>query len=236
MIGTRARMRTLLLWAATASATVVLLGAGWGHRALNERISRALGEVFHPGQPLASLPAQLGDWKGETTPLDSRARQVWSVDDDYVNRAYISRRSRAVVGLYVGYVGRPRTSLAHRPDVCYAAHGWQKVSQREIPVTAPGGRVIPCVLYEFRQPDGFGSPVRVLATYLVGGRYSADPGAVRRYHSRSPNLFGERPTYLARVQVSLVSSGDEAADIASLSEFTSLVVRPIADLMPYWKG
>lgn len=231
----QARASTASVWLATTLAAMVLLGTGWGHRVLVTRIDRALQQMVQPVQPLASLPLRLSGWLGWDEPLDERVRQAAHFDDEYVNRAYFNPRVGASVGVFIGFVGRPRSHLGHRPDVCYAAHGWEQGWQKSVPVTTPAGSSIPCILHKFRPPDGFGRPRLVLATYMVNGRFTHDPAAFRQYNARSPNLLRGRPAYLTRIHVSLVALGNQAADTAVLKEFMALVAEPTAKMMPYWE-
>ena len=227
--------RTVSAWLAATLAAAVLLGTGWGHRVLIARIDHALQQIVQPVQPLASLPLQLGGWLGRDEPLDERVRQAAHFDDQYVNRVYFNPRVGASVGVFIGFVGRPRSRLGHRPDVCYAAHGWEQEWQKSVPVTTPAGSSVPSILHKFRPPDAFGRPKLVLATYMVNGRFVYDPAAFRQYNARSPNLLGGRPAYLTRIHVSLVASGNQAADTAVLKEFVALVAEPTANMMPYWE-
>ena len=217
-----------------AVAVAILALAGWGHRVLVAAIDRSLGQVLQPVQPLSSLPFELGDWRGRDVALDERIHRAANFDDDYINRSYVDPRSRATVSVYVGYVGRARALLGHRPDICYAAHGWSEVSQQKILVRAAEATEVPCVLYEFQQSGGDGSRMLVLATYMTNGRYVSDPAEFRSWNARNPGLLGERPAYLARVQLAALSTPDRAADLAALQDLMSAAATPVRALLPYW--
>jgi EpsI family protein len=219
---------------ALVGAVVVLAAAGWGHRALVARIDASLSQSAALRQPLASLPLQLGDWFGRDVPLDPQVLQAANFDDQYVSRSYASGTSNAAVEVFVGYVGRPRSRLGHRPDVCYAAHGWDQVSQESIRIAAPGGQAVPAILYEFRHPDGFGRRMLVLATNIINGRYVRDPDEFGHYDTRGPNLLGGRPAYVARVQVATPITADRQVAFAALGDLAGRIVEPTAALMPYW--
>ena len=198
-------------------------------------MDRALGQVIELRQPLDSLPLDLGDWHGRGVSLDGRVMRAKHFDDAHINRLYYSPSLDTSVEVFVGYVGRPRASAGHRPDICYAAHGWDQTSRENVSLTTLGGRWIPSVLYAFRSPDGFGSPMLVLSTYMVNGRYVQDPDQLDQWNTRNSGLLGERPAYLARIQVSISSSGDPAADLDALRAFTALIAEPVAQVMPYWE-
>jgi len=211
----------------------ILLGAGFGHRLLEKRIALALAQPLAIAQPLATLPMQIGEWQGRGVPLDANVRRI-AAEDDYINRRYSRARPPGrSVGLYVGYVGRPRSRLGHRPDLCYPAPGRQRLAEEKLMVKTQTGREVPGILYEFRSSQVGGPRELVLATYLINGEYRDDPAAVGGYNSRDANLFGRQSPYLGRVQVSLTASGDRSADLAVLTDFASTVAEPIASLMPY---
>jgi hypothetical protein len=73
----------------------------------------------------------------------------------------------------------------------------------------------------------------VLATDLVNGRYTPDPGGFQEYATRS--VFGRRAAYITRIQVT-VTGGAAAADDAVLRAFMALVAEPVAARMPYWES
>lgn len=230
------RRAGLSLSVAASLAALVLFGAGWGHRALLARINQALGTMVRPAQPLASLPLELGAWRGRDVPLDRRVEGAANFDDDFLNRVYLRRADGAQVAAFIGYVGRPRAQLGHRPDVCYAAHGWDEVGQERVEIPLAGGETIPGIVYEFRRPNRTGWPMRVLATYVINGRYVKDPDEFARWNTRNPGLLGERPAYLARIQLVLQGTSDAEADLRLLGEFMPLIARPTLALMPYWES
>jgi hypothetical protein len=222
-------------WLQAALAVVVLATTGWGHRIFVERIEAALGEMVQPTRPLSSLPEELGGWSGNAVALDPRVFDAVTFDDEYVNRVYVDQRTGRTLSLFVGYVGRPRAVMGHRPDVCFAAHGWEQTNEELLQIETWDGRPVPSILYEFRKPKDLSRRMLVLATYMINGAYSQDPDAFRDFNARSANLLGERPAYLARVQVALVAGADRRADLQLLEEFTALVADATARIMPYWE-
>jgi hypothetical protein len=234
-----ARAKTGGVWspvlvAATLAGLAVLLGAGWGHRVLVGEIDRSIREVVEPRQPLAEFPLVLGAWDGREIELDPRVLRAANFDDLFINRSYFSRAHDRVLSVFLGYVGRPRAHMGHRPDRCYAAHGYEQVGEERITVQSADGREVPAVLYEFRDPRGGADAMLVLATYMINGQYTQEAAAFRRYNTGAAGLLGERPAYLARLQVGVGASGDRAADLAALQDFVALAAEHVAALMPYW--
>jgi hypothetical protein len=215
-----------------AASLVVLIGGGLGHRLLAKRIGLALNQSLPLVRPLATLPLSLSDWQGRDVPLDSEVQRV-AAEDDFIDRQYRCDRLGRTVGLYVGYVGRPRSRLGHRPDICYPVSGWDKIEETRWQVPTHGSNGIPSILYGFRAPDVGGPRDLVLATYLTNGQYRDDPSSLGGYNSRQANPFGRGSAYLARIQIRMSATGDRDADLAALSDFASLLMEPVASLMPH---
>ncbi len=228
------RRRTSVFSVAAAAAGVVLLASGQGHRMLSERIASAARHATELAAPLETLPLQLGTWQGVDMPLDADVLRIPGFEEEHINRRYAHHLSQRSVDVFVGYTGRPRTRLGHRPDVCYAAHGWERVSERRMQVPVAVGRTMPGILYEFRPPGLSGSNRLVLAAFLANGTYQDDPESYNRRVVRNPGLSRTRPRYTARVQIALTATGDILADTAVLSGFASGVMELIESRMPYW--
>lgn len=223
-------VRSLL---AAGAAAAILLGAGWGQRVLDARVETALQRVAPLQQPLASLPLEIGGWRGVDVPLDEGAQEAAHFDDQFVNRVY-SGPAGGPVGVFVGYVGRARARLGHRPDVCYTGVGWERQGQEAVRIEA-AGRTAPATFYEFRAVNDPAARLCVLATYVINGRFVEDPTDFQRYNARGANLLGERPAYLARVQATALGTHDRGADVALLQTFIAALAEPLAELLPYWE-
>ena len=212
-------------------AFVVLVGSGAGYRHLATTIASTVGQAVPLPQPLAAFPMQVGQWRGEDVPVDENVRRI-AGDDDYINRRYSSDRAHRSVKLYVGYIGRPRQWLSHRPEVCYSSQGWTQVGREECVVPTKNGEEVPALLYEFRSPEVAGPRELVLATYLINGEYRTDPAEGGGYTARSVGLFRQQAAYITRVQISVMASGQQGEDRKTLRNFTAQVMQPLAALMP----
>jgi EpsI family protein len=217
------------------AAGVLLLAGGFSYRALAAYVGAALANYIRLDPPLSTLPLAIGEWEGRDIAFDPAVLRVASFDDEYVNRVYAHRARGVSVSVFVGYVGRPRTTFGHRPEVCYAAHGWNEVRQSVLTLDATNGQSLPAVWYQFEHPTRITAPLQVLATYLINGRYFQHPHEFQRWHVRNPGLLGERPGYLTRIQVTLPASADRAADLELLADLLTLVAEPVTGLMPYWE-
>lgn len=221
-------------WKLVGTAAAVLVAAGWGHRALLARVDSALNQVVGPSRPLATLPLVVGEWVGRDVEVDPRVLKAPHFDDQFVNRTYVSARASKQVEMFVGYVGRPRARLGHRPDICQVAHGLSEVHRTPLDVMAPGGHSVPATLYEFEKPEEPTPRTLVLATYIVNGHYVSDPTEPDRWNARSPLLFGERAAYLMRIQLSISCSADRAADVSALQQLMAGLATSAAAIVPYW--
>lgn len=221
-------------WIPTAIASLVLLAGGWLHRDLHARVEQALGRVATLREPLDALPVEIGEWRSEDVPLDPRVLEVAHFDDAWVSRIYRRPRDGAAVTLFIGYVGRARARLGHRPDVCMVAHGWEQRLARAVHVPTAAGDA-PATLMEFSPPRDFGNPMTVMAAYLVNGRYLKSESALKGWNSRAPDLSGSSAaSYICRTQAAVTGTGDLQQDQATLSELLGQVLPKVAGMMPYW--
>ncbi len=210
---------------------IVLVVSGLGHRYLLGQINLAMDRVITPVEPMASIPLSLGPWEGRDLPLEERIQRI-SGDDDFVNRIYTHRETGEVVSLYIGYIGKPRSWLGHRPDVCYRAFGFEERGQRPMQVTLENGRFVPAILYEFAQPRAGARRQVVMGTYLRNGRFLRAGDNLEQMTSRRPNLFSQQVTYLARIQVGIAASGELNADETVLTDFVRRVIPEVVQRMP----
>lgn len=218
---------------AVACATCILLTFGLAHRRLNAMIGRAVGEVTPLTRPLASLPMHFGRWRGSDRPLDPNVLRTANFDDEYLNREYERAPDGVRVSVFVGYVGRPRSKLGHRPDICFATHGWNKTFEEPLRLRLASGRSVMGVLYAFRSPGLDSSRALVLSTYVVNGRFTASVDDLNSYNSRNPGLFGERPAYVTRLQIGITPTRDRSADVAALVDLASQAADSLTGILPY---
>ena len=85
--------------------------------------------------PLASLPHELGAWRGVDVPLESSVESMLRADFN-LQRAYVHPFGDTV-WLYIGYYGTARGGTPeHTPAACYRAHGW-RIEEEQRLVIAP---------------------------------------------------------------------------------------------------
>ena len=208
----------------------LLVVCGWWHRMLASGMETRMSVLLPLNEPLASFPLELGPWCGKDVPLDERVLQQPDFDDSYVNRIYISPSKSGVVSVFIGYCGRPHRWLVHRPDICFPAHGRQRVSEESIDLTLSSGTRIPCILEEFRSDDSAVTHTLVLSTFIVNGRYSNNK------HVRNATMFTKQAPYLTRVQLGLAASGSREIDLSVLRDVMERLIQPLNAFMPYMRG
>jgi len=214
-----------------AAAAVLLCCAGAGRHFVQARVKAAMGQMLPLSQPLSTLPLKVGQWEGRDLPLDDEVRQL-AGDDDSINRVYVQSHLARSVAVYVGYIGRPRARMGHRPDICYPAHGFQETAKESLELKIADGSSAPVVLYEFSAPALGGGRDLVLATFLINGHFSSDVSEANSYNTREPGILSRRDAYVARVQLSLRASADRAADVALLSDFAEHGLPLVMAAMP----
>lgn len=215
---------------AALCAAALLLVVGLADRWMRERIQQRLGQALPLQTKLDRIPQRVDDWLGKDESVDPRILQIGGFDDEWLSRTYRHSRERREIGLFIGYTGRPRITFAHRPDVCYAAHGWRETGRDAVRVTRLG---LPAVVYEFASPEPPDRRLLVLGTYVVNGRYTGAPDELRRYHNRTPGLYGEQSAFLARIQLVIAAGPDRAADLEVLGGLLEGLLPGLESALPY---
>lgn len=103
------------------------------------------GELVPAREPLANVPLQISDWRGESADrFDQQVLTVLGVDD-YLNRIYTSPAVGGV-GFYIGaYFSQREGSKLHSPMVCLPGAGWEMAQQGEVAIqvaTPSGSRTV----------------------------------------------------------------------------------------------
>ena len=100
------------------------------------------GEAQVERQPLARLPATLGDWRqqGEEMRFGEATESVLRVSD-YTQRYYSLPDGRSA-NLYVGYYASQRTGVTyHSPQNCLPGAGWVMREPELVEIKTPSGKV-----------------------------------------------------------------------------------------------
>jgi len=80
---------------------------------------------------LGALPMQIGDWSGESVPLEETVERILQADFN-LQRVYTHPDRMEPIWLYVGYYGTERGGRPeHTPHQCYPSAGWRIESEAE---------------------------------------------------------------------------------------------------------
>ncbi len=211
-----------LSWPSVILACFVLAVFGAAYRVIASRLRIAEETAIKLPVPLRSMPNRIGRWNGKDVPIAETVLDA-AGNDDFINRLYVNANTDQWANLYVGYSGRPRTMIGHRPDVCYQAGGWIYDYRRKADLLSKSGRKFPCLVHRFHRPEPDARQIFVLNFYVLNGRITSDEQVFTGLGWRTPNIDGNPARYVAQVQISssLESSvrafAGEAADV--LMEF-----------------
>jgi EpsI family protein len=176
-------------------------------------------------EPLATLPKEIGTWRGwDARPLANDVVALLGVDD-YIHRAYVGE-SGAAVNLYAGYYRSQRQGdTIHSPQNCLPGAGWRPVSSSTITLTA-SGRQVPVNQYVIQK--GLDQQV-VLYWYQGRGRVVANEYANKALLMWDAATLHRTNGGLVRV-MSPVAPGTDAA--RTVAAFASALLPKLERLMP----
>jgi EpsI family protein len=161
---------------------------------------------------LEQLPLKVGDWRGQSVPLDPAVLKVLPVDA-YTHRYYTDSLNRRA-NLYVGYHDdtRPAVHLApHSPLLCLPGLGWQPVETGRIQM-----RVGPRDVNGVRRTVGATQILAVRALerqvvvfwYEVNGQAAADEYELKAH--LLANVLHARTSSVTLVRVAVRVEGSQA--------------------------
>lgn len=185
---------------------VCLIAGGASYRLAMGQLRPLMTERIILPAPLKNIPGTIGDWDGVDVPLSPEVVRI-AGNDDYVNRRYtlVSGSGAEKANFYIGYCGRPRAMVGHRPRVCYVNAGWVHGATEEVEVELSDGRVLECLVHSFHLPSPRFGQVFVLNYYVLNGHRTRDVEDFSGVGWRLPNLAGDPAWYVAQVQISSVS-------------------------------
>ncbi|HOE97500.1 MAG TPA: EpsI family protein [Candidatus Sumerlaeota bacterium] len=176
--------------------SLVLMGLGAGGSALM---------LFPTSQVRGSdtaehLPMETGDWYGQRVPVEEYVKQILETDD-VIQRNYINPLLSPVPVQLAVVFSPDNRRVAHPPEVCYRAAGWEAMDKRVI------------------EPAGLPPMMRVKMSY--GGRddlilycYKAGDELTPNYYNQQLktvyNQLRMQPTVSALIRFSTAIGEDEA--------------------------
>jgi len=181
---------------ASVVASVMMLVFGIAYHVLAGR--QGVCSDMEPLDPnaLASFPLQIGDWVGQDIPLDSALGKATGADA-YINRRYVTANGAESVTLFVGCGTNVNAIMSHRPQGCYLAAGWTRITDHPVELTLGDGSTLPCIIYEFCRPALATEKLTVLHYCRADGQYFDEVMKVLAYGQRGLQTIG----YAAQVQI-----------------------------------
>jgi hypothetical protein len=137
----------------------------------------------------------------------------------------------AVVNMAVTYYTGMADTVAHIPDRCYIADGFEPTEYTEPTWTLADGRKLEVRFINFQDAADTSRPDRNVAYFFqVNGRYDSDPLGVRR---SLQDLF-QRYGYYAKVEL-MTEDHDRDRSAATMTEFLSNTMGELEKSFPDWK-
>ncbi|HKI18619.1 MAG TPA: EpsI family protein [Isosphaeraceae bacterium] len=204
----------------------VLLSTGLAAQAGLIRLSRTERPPLR--QPLASIPMELGDWRGKDEPVDPDIIDR-SQTTEYLNRAYDSPKHPGLtMRLWINY-SRVGTNLRHTPEICLPSGGWTKVESqtRELKISNGDGRAIPVMRLGYTRGD--------LVDHVGFWYYIFGEGKIENYVRRLPitsrSAYGQS-TRGSSMTVETFYPGENDPDGEVLQEFAQQLLRALEPILP----
>lgn len=207
-----------------------LIGTGWGYGIVANALDAAMSEPILLDPPLASLPISLNGWIGTDVDVPDVIRRI-AGNDETLSRRYQRQFSDDAVSLYVGYTGRPRTMLGHRPTICFVNAGHTHVSAEPVTLNAGGIRSA-ALLHTFVKTGVVDERTLVLHYYVLNGHVTVDESSFWGIGWRTPNLARDARRYVAQVQIAVRIDLDHAAARQRAIEFGEASLAEILSLLP----
>ncbi len=147
----------------------------------------------------------------------------------YVARTRASHPT-GIVNLAVTYYTGLVDTVAHVPDRCYVADGYEPKTWKEVKWNIDDGNPVEVRYINFEDGTGRSAATRSVAYFFhVNGGWQSSPNAVRL---RLQNLF-ERHGYYAKVEV-MTLVNDRTASARVMEDFLSSAVPEVRKSLPDW--
>ena len=189
-------------------------------------------ELVPPRQSLVDFPMILGNWKGESYPMEKRYTDALRFDDYILADYQRGSQSGPVVNAYVAYYSSQQKGRSvHSPRTCIPGGGWEIQS---------------LLTSELGEVDGFSTPLRINRALIQKGKERQL--VYYWFQQRGRNLTNEylvkwylfwdaltrqrTDGSLVRLTVPIASiDGEKSAD-ETLQDFAKLIRPVLADYVP----
>lgn len=167
--------------------------------------------------------------------LDARTpEEIKRLKDERANLIGRTRVSHptGVVNLAVTYYTGLVDTVAHVPDRCYVADGYEPKTWEEVNWNIDDGKPVEVRYINFEDGTGRSSATRSVAYFFhVNGGFQSSPNAVRL---ALQNLF-ERHGYYAKVEVmTMINDKEKSAKV--MEDFLSSAMPEVRKSLPDWEA
>jgi hypothetical protein len=137
-----------------------------------------------------------------------------------------------VINLAVTYYTGLVDTVAHVPDRCYVADGYEPKSWEEVKWNIDGGKPVEVRFINFEDGSGRSAATRSVAYFFhVNGTFESSPESVRLHLQ---NLF-ERYGYYSKVEV-MTLINDRAESARVMTDFLSAAMPEVRKSLPDWEA
>lgn len=202
-----------------AAAVVVVIVVGVGAYLLKEH-----KEVQPPDRELATIPMELGDWRGEETPIANERKEEAIGADSMINRLYRDAKGHAV-SLHVASFVEFSRSLLHSPMLCYPGNGFTQIGSEDVALPGIPGEPVKVKLATFQMND---RSVFVVFWYQLGEHVCLEMEDLAAARQNLRPRSNKWPSLLKFLLETTINDPDE--DQARILDFAAKLYQQTKDL------
>ena len=192
--------------------------------------ARGHSEIIPQHLPLASFPAQLGDWNSSDIELDKQTLEVLGAGD-FLERIYQDPSAKLpAVDLFLAYFPSQRAGdTIHSPQHCLPGAGWNPEENSRVTLSLPGHAPFPANRYVISKA---GSRRLVLYWYWAHNRGVASEYWAKFYLVKDAIQMNRSDGALVRITVAMFPGETPDAAQQRLLPFTSQIVPLLDNYIP----
>jgi EpsI family protein len=192
--------------------------------------ARGHSEIIPQHLPLASFPAQLGDWNSSDIELDKQTLEVLGAGD-FLERIYQDPSAKLpAVDLFLAYFPSQRAGdTIHSPQHCLPGAGWNPEENSRVTLSFPGHAPFPANRYVISKA---GSRRLVLYWYWAHNRGVASEYWAKFYLVKDAIQMNRSDGALVRITVAMFPGETPDAAQQRLLPFTSQIVPLLDSYIP----
>ena len=192
--------------------------------------TRGHSEIIPQRLPLASFPAQLGDWNSSDIELDKQTLEVLGAGD-FLERIYQDPSAKLpAVDLFLAYFPSQRAGdTIHSPQHCLPGAGWNPEENSRVTLSLPGHAPFPANRYVISKA---GSRRLVLYWYWAHNRGVASEYWAKFYLVKDAIQMNRSDGALVRITVAMFPGETPDSAQQRLLPFTSQIVPLLDSYIP----